>query len=249
MIAECVTLESRRTKKSVECHSKEQKEHFQSYLSNWFDIMTTMILQNTISRFNLFWIESFNSWVCYFGEVQTKICWILQEGTEKSILELSFEMALTLWLQWFWKVPFLDSTDFELKFLIADCVTLKIHRKKVCWMSRQGTENSIFRVIFSIGFDITTTKILQNTISESTYFEFKVLIAECVTLESRGTKTIVECRSKEQRRAFSELSFELALTLCLQWFCKIPFLDSTYFELKVLIAEWKKKCVECRSKE
>ena len=39
------------------------------------------------------------------------------------------------------------------------------------------------------------------------------------------------------RRAFSELSFGLAMALWLQWFCKIPFPDSTYFELKVLVAE------------
>ena len=50
---------------------------------------------------------------------------------------------------------------------------------------------------------------------------------------SHEKKKSVGCRSKEQRRAFSELSFELALAL----FCKIPFPDSTSFELQVLIAE------------
>ena len=36
---------------------------------------------------------------------------------------------------------------------------------------------------------------------------------------------------------FSELSVELTLTLCLQWFCKIQFPYSTSFELKDLIAD------------
>jgi hypothetical protein len=44
----------------------------------------------------------------------------------------------------------------------------------------------------------------------------KVLIAECVTLESHEKNKSVDCRSKEQRKAFSELSFELALALRLQ---------------------------------
>ena len=37
-----------------------------------FDIMTAMILQNTISRFNFFLIEIFESWVCHFGELWKK---------------------------------------------------------------------------------------------------------------------------------------------------------------------------------
>ena len=37
-----------------------------------FDIMTAMKLQNPISRFNLFQIESFDSRVCYFKEPQKK---------------------------------------------------------------------------------------------------------------------------------------------------------------------------------
>ena len=64
-----------------------------------------------------------------------------------------------------------------------------------------------------------------------------------------------ECRSKKKRSAFSELSFELALALWLQWFFKIQFPDSIYIKLNILIAEWvisretKKKSVKCRSKE
>jgi len=45
---------------------------------------------------------------------------------------------------------------------------------------------------------------------DSTYFELKVLIVQCATLESYEKKS-VECGSKEQRIAFLELSLELAL--------------------------------------
>ena len=53
----------------------------------------------------------------------------------------------------------------------------------------------------------------------------------------------VECRSKEQRRAFSEVPFDLAMAIWMKWFCKIPFPNWTYFKLEVLIAE----CVTLKS--
>ena len=146
--------------------------------------MTAMILQNTISRFNLFWIESFDSWVCYYGETWKKSVERRSKKQRSPFSELSFELTLTLWIQWFCKIPFQDLTSFELK----------------------------------------------------------VLIVQCATLESQKKKS-VECQSKENGRAFSEFSFKLALPLWLQWFCKIPFPDSTSFELNVLIAE----CVNLES--
>ena len=79
-------------------------------------------------------------------------------------------------------------------------------------MLQQGTEKSLFRVIFRIDFDITTTMILKIPFPDSTYFELKVLIVECATLENYENKS-VEWRSKEHRIEFSELSFELALAL------------------------------------
>jgi hypothetical protein len=57
-----------------------------------FDIMTTMILKNTISRFNFFRIESFDSVVCYFGQLWKKICWMSQQRTEKSIFRVIFRI-------------------------------------------------------------------------------------------------------------------------------------------------------------
>ena len=79
-------------------------------------------------------------------------------------------------------------------------------------MSQQGTEKIIFRVIFRIGFGIMTAMTLQIPFPDSASFKLKVLIAECVTYSSHE-KICVECFSKEQRRAFAELSFELALAL------------------------------------
>ena len=55
-----------------------------------FGIMTAMILQNPTSTFNSFWIESFDSWVCYF-----------EDPWQQEKPELSFELALMLSLQWF----------------------------------------------------------------------------------------------------------------------------------------------------
>ena len=49
-----------------------EKSIFRGIFRIDFDIMTTMILQNTISRFNSFRIESFDSGVCYFGELRKK---------------------------------------------------------------------------------------------------------------------------------------------------------------------------------
>ena len=44
-----------------------EKRIFRVIFRIGFGIMTAMILKNTISRFNLFRIESFDSWVCYLG--------------------------------------------------------------------------------------------------------------------------------------------------------------------------------------
>ena len=92
-----------------------EKSIFRVIFRIGFGIRTAMILQNAISRFNLFRIESFDSGVCYLGEL----------------------------------------------------------RKQICWMSQQGTQNSVFRVIFRIGFSIRTAMILQNTISRFNLFRIE----------------------------------------------------------------------------
>ena len=117
--------------------------------------MTAMILQNTISRFNFFRIESFDSWVCYFGEPRKrkkKSVECRSKEQRRAFSELSFELALPLWLQWFCKISFPDSTSFEFKVLIAECVL---------WRATKQNKN---RVIFRIGFDVITTMILYLSI-------------------------------------------------------------------------------------
>ena len=110
---------------SVTLETNEDRfEYFVSwvcYLSNW---LMTLILQNTISRFNLFRIESFDSWVLPWIAMKKKMCWMSQQGTEKSISDLSFELALALGQQWFCKTLLPDSAYFELKVLIVECATL-----------------------------------------------------------------------------------------------------------------------------
>ena len=81
---------------------------------------------------------------------------------------------MALWLQWLCNITWPDSTYFELKVLIVECATLKSYEeKKICWISQQGTEKSIFRVIFQIGFDIMATMILQNNISRFNLFQIE----------------------------------------------------------------------------
>ena len=49
-------------------HSK-----FRVILQNGFDIITTMIVQNTIFRTTLFRIESFDSWTCPLKEAEKNL--------------------------------------------------------------------------------------------------------------------------------------------------------------------------------
>ena len=172
LIAECVYLESHE-KKKIECHSKERRRQF-SKLS--FKLALTLWLQ-------LFCRKPFP--VSTYFELKVLIAeWATLEiyerkhmlnvraRTERAFSKLSFELALSLWLQYFYKKPYPDSTYFELQVLIAKCVTLESHFKKNCWMSQQRTEKSILRVIFRINFDIMITMILQKTIFRFNLFQF-----------------------------------------------------------------------------
>ena len=55
-------------------------------------------------------------------------------------------------------------------------------------MSQQGTEKSIFRVIFQIGFDVIIKIILQNTISRFNLFLLNVVKR---TLQSQGKRELL----------------------------------------------------------
>ena len=92
-----------------------------------------------------------------------------------------------------------------------------------------------FRVILRIGFDTITSMIMQNTIFRTTLFRIDIFDSWTCPVE-RLKKISVESCSGEQCRVNSELSFELGLTLSLQWLCKIPFSQLTSFQLTVLIA-------------
>ena len=208
-----------------------EKSMFRVIFRIGFDIITTVVLQNTISKFNLILIESvisgvcyfrwateknlsnveasnredyvqvylsnwlwhydyndsakynfqielvlncFDSWVCHFGWATKKKsvqCWSKEQ--RRLCSGLSFKFSFKLWLQLFCKIRFPDLTYFKLKVLIAECFTLKSHDKNICWMSQQGTEKAMCRVIFQVGLDIMTTMILLNAISGFNLFRIK----------------------------------------------------------------------------
>ena len=139
-----------------------------------FGIMTAMILQNTIFRLHLFWIESFDSGVWYVGE---------------------------LW-------------------------------KQICWMSQQGTEKSVFRVIFRIGFGIMTAMILQNAISSFNSFRIERLDSGvCYFGELRKKKLLnVPARNREEH-------FQRNLS---NWLWHYDCNDSAKYHFHIqLLSNWK----------
>ena len=173
--------------------------------------------------------------------MEKKICWTSHEETCQGIFKVLLRISSTWSLQWVCKTTIPDSTYFELQVVIAVCYLGEPRKKSFECHSREQ-KTAFSELTFELASMLSLQWFCKSLIPDSTYFELKVLRAECVSLESHEKKS-VDCRSKEQRRAFSELSFELASMLSMQWFCKIPFPDSPYFELKVLIAE----CVSLES--
>ena len=161
-------------KKSVECCSKDQRSPI-SALS--FELDLALWLQ-------WFWKKPFPYSTYFELKVLIAKC-VTLEGHKKtsveccskeersSFLELSLQLALIFWLQCFCKIPFPYLTSFKLKDLIAECATLESYDKQICSISQQGTEKSIFRVIFQIGFSIMTAMILQNTITRFNLFQIE----------------------------------------------------------------------------
>ena len=154
--------------------SRNREDHFQSNLQINCDIMTAMILQKTISRFNL----------------------------------------------------------FHINVMIAEWVILESQNIKNLFKVAARNREVNFQISFWIDFDIMTAMILQNTSSRFTLF-----FRECYFGKPRKKKSVEYC-SKKWRRAFSELSFELAVALWLHWFWKKQFPDLIYFKLNILIAKW-----------
>ena len=58
-------------------------------------------------------------------------------------------------------------------------------------------------------------------------------------------KNLLNVAARNREEHFQSYLSDWLLMLSMKWFCKIPFLDSPYFELKVLIAE----CVSLESYE
>ena len=172
LIAECVSLVSHE-KKSVDCRSKEQRRAFQSHLSDRL------------------WKYQCNDSAKYHFQIQLLSNW---------------------------------------KFCFLSVLLWRATKKKICGLSQQGTEKSIFREIFRIGCDVIMTMILQNTIFTFNLFEMESFDNCFCYIGNKQRLFWIFCK-------LSVLSFKLALTLSWHWSCKLPFPYSTYFELKVLKAE------------
>ena len=114
-----------------------------------------MILQNTIFIVDVFRIKSYDSLVCYFVEPKNKIIYCHSKNGRREFSRLSFELALTLSLQRFGKIPFPDSTIIQLKVLIAECVTLESQGKKR--FNVPATE----KCILDLSFELALTLSLQ----------------------------------------------------------------------------------------
>ena len=76
----------------------------------------------------------------------------------------------------------LQNTNFRFNFFRIASFDSRVcclgePRKKICWLSQQRTEKSIFRVIFRIGFDVINAMILQNTISRFTLLKFSLYLS------------------------------------------------------------------------
>ena len=147
-----------------------------------------------------------------------------------------------------------DSTYFELKVLIADCVTLESHNKKSVEgskrekqtafselllyslseprgkkfgrMSQQWTEKSISELSFKIGFDVMKTMILQNTNSRSNLFRIELLIAESVTFECHEKK----CSNFAERERVKKIH-----CCILNWLRHYHNNDSAKYQFKFLL--------------
>ena len=100
-----------------------EKSIFRVIFRIGFGIMTAMILQNTISRFNFFRIESFDSWVFYFTDPRNKT-------KIRVIFRIGFDIITTMILY----------------------LSILPHKgtKKKCWMSQQITEEHFEHVLSSL---------------------------------------------------------------------------------------------------
>ena len=175
-------------------------------------IMTAMILQNTISRNNFFQIESFDGWVCYFRELQEKICWISQHGTEKSSFRVISWIGLGIMTAMILLNTISRFNFFGIeRFHCWVCYFQKLWRLiYICYSKEQ--RKAFFRVIFRIGF----SNITANTISWFNFFG---------------------CRSKEQKRAFFRVIFQIGFGIMTRMFLQKTISGLNFFRIESFIAE------------
>ena len=106
----------------------------------------------------------------------------------------------------------MQNTIFRISLFQIQCFesltcSLGEPKKIICWTSQQRNAQSIFRVIFCIRIDIIITIIMQNTIFRINLFQIQCFESLTCSLEEPKKKS-VEPHSREQNRAYLELSFE-----------------------------------------
>ena len=156
--------------KTVELAWGNMPGHIQSSTQNKFDMVTTISLQNNNSRFNLSRFANCDS--CVLPWRATKKILSVTAGNRNK----HFQSYLSDWL---WCYQSNDSAKYYFqihltsnwKFWELSVLAWKATKKKIYWLSQQETENSNFRVIFWIGFDVANAMILQNAISRFIYFQ------------------------------------------------------------------------------
>ena len=134
-----------------------------------FGIITAMIVRNAIFRTNLFWIEGFDRWTCSFGKPEKKICWTSQQGTEQSIFRVIFWTRFNIITPIILQNTIFRTILFRIEGFDSWTCSYGKPKKKIFSTSQQGTEQSIFRFIFWIRFEIITTMILQIPPSAPTF--------------------------------------------------------------------------------
>ena len=104
--------------------------NFRVILRIGFDIITTMIVQNTLFTTTFVRIDSFDSWTFPLGEAEKKQSVEPRSRTQCSVnSELSFELGSTLSLQWLCKIPFSQVTSFKWWDLMAGVFPLETQKK------------------------------------------------------------------------------------------------------------------------
>ena len=135
--------------------------------------------------------------------------------------ELSFEMSLTLSLQWLCKGPFSQLTSFQLVVLlvlIAGRFPLERQKKTVEPRSREQCRTNS-ELSFGLGSTLSLQWLCKIPFSQLTSFQLTVLIAGRFPLERQKKKNLLNRVAGICNIPFPQ-----------QWFCKIPFPQLTLYK-------------------